>query len=176
MKKITVILFCIISILGMTSSNSESTGLSKGTVGPMVVGQHVFKFASIDMNATVKRKLSEEEFYLEYTFKLREGVSIKALLSDDDVTIEKLSTNSDSFSTSRNAKVGMTLSELKFLYPNGSFDRHWDSMGSYFSFILPEYEGVFEIDASNVVGDCGHDMNKCETLMKDLKSVRFFTF
>lgn len=158
------------------SSLAFADGLSKGRIGPLKAGVHIFKLARFDMDASVKRKMFEEDFFLEYSFDLENIGVVEVLLNEDDVTVYRLATASKKVTTKSGAHVGLTLKALRDIYPNASLSVAWEGEEGFYSFILPEYEGVFVLDANSILDKCGESYPDCENYMKDLPSVKFFTF
>ena len=168
-----LLIFLSYWVLGLNVSANE---LSKGMIGPLRTGVHIFDLAKYDTTASVKRKQFEEDFYLEYSFNLKDIGIINVLLKDDDRTVYKLSTKSSSITTAEGARVGMTLDELKVIYPNGRLTISWDSIDALHGFVLPEHNGVFVFNGSKMVESCEKNVSDCETFLGSISSIEYFTY
>ncbi len=171
LKRFFIFTFFLVAALPASAQN-----LAKGKIGPLEAGVHVFELAHFDTNAKVAQVMQEGEYFLEYTFTLKNLGEVKALLSEDNATVYRLTTHSEKFSTTAGAYVGMTLKELRSIYPAGVLDVAWESIESSFVFILPESEGVFVFNGSSIKSQCWSNLPKCEEYLSDLKSEEFFTF
>jgi len=159
-----------------TSAMANSPGLSKGKIGPLNVGVHLFHLAHLDQNAKVRRKQFEEDFQLEYRFNIKNVGIINVLLEADDTSVYRLSTSAESLKTVAGGKVGMTLKALKKIYPNGKLDVAWDGIDSAYHFILPNEEGFFAFDATDIIKPCGKAYPDCGKLLQNHRSTAFITF
>ena len=176
MMKNAILVFWVLLMQFVLVAQTYGYELSKGKIGPMKVGTHIFSLAHMDTQATVKRRQFEEEYLLEYTFTLHATGTVKALLSDDYLTVYRLTTISKSLKTAGGAHVGMTLNELKKVYPNGALAPSWESNESLYSFILPDQEGVFVFNAKPILKQCKDKHPDCGSFMGDLRSTEFFTY
>ncbi|MCF6193723.1 MAG: hypothetical protein L3J46_05250 [Kangiellaceae bacterium] len=175
MNKFGIILLTLL-LQFVVTMHVSADDLSKGKIGPLKTGLHIFKLAKYDTNALVKRKQFEEDFFLEYSFRLEKLGIVYALLGEDDLTVYKLSTKSENLTTAEGAHVGMSLNHLKKIYPQGKLVTAWDSIENLYGFILPEQKGVFVFNVDSIMNQCAKEYPKCENYMGEIKSIEYFTF
>ena len=156
--------------------SSNASELKKGYIGPLSVGVSVFEYAKYDVHPSVIRKRFEEDFFLEYIFNIKGVGKVQVLLGEDDLIVYKLATTSEKLKTSEGAYVGLPFNKLKSIYPSGKLEVAWESNDSFYSFILPDNEGVFVFDAKPILEKCGNKYPDCEKEIGDLPSISFFTY
>lgn len=167
----------LISLLALIIVNPlRAADLERSVIGPLKTEKHIFEFADLDKNAKVSTFVSEGMLYLRYDFNI-DGNIIHADTPEDDLTIFRISTTSKNYKTSKNAHVGMTLNELRTIYPD--YELIWQLEGNpeaKYSFVLPNDEGVFEFSVLPIEDKCGDKINQCQKHMGNLRSISFFTW
>jgi len=159
-------------------ANAFQPELSKGKICSLTVGDKIQDLLKVYKNTTVEKFMQEGETYSRYVFKINDCGTVKAILDSEDGTgsVWRLSTKSKKLMTKDGVKTGMTLNDLRSLYPEAELVFQWDGESLAYSFVLPDDEGVFEFDPSEIMDKCGDEHPNCEKNMKHLKSVRFFTY
>lgn len=91
--------------------------------------------------------------------------------------IVRVETDYQKYSTTRGASVGMTLGELKVLYPEVEHHYPNENYQNYsFGFFLPEDEGFFSFEAEHLKEKCEQDYDACKSDFDDLRAVSFVTY
>lgn len=180
MKIKLAILCLLINTLSVSSQELDTNlpfapvQLEKGYICGLEIGLNFRKLLQADIEAKVESFMAEGDYYLRYHLDIFECGTVSVEVDDND-NIIRLSTTLTDYSTKEGAKVGMSLRELKKIYPDAYLVFQIDTIGFFYSFVIDEL-GAFTIDASSISEQCGEDHPDCEKYMLDLKSHDFFTF
>ncbi|OYW78463.1 MAG: hypothetical protein B7Z26_09730 [Asticcacaulis sp. 32-58-5] len=127
---------------------------------------------------TPRFKLKTEQYasdgddYLRYEIDVCPGVIVIAETALDSHVIDRIETTSNYFVTAKGAKVGMTVAELRKLYPRGKTYIGAEE-GWYASFSTNE--GVyFELHTASIPRDCFESNRNCERVINDVKAIRAY--
>lgn len=137
-------------------------------IGPVRLGMSV---AEVTAMPGVKRTSRNEEgdYYPLYTVAICPGVEVEALSHDGDRTIDYIDTYSSDFLTPQGAYVGMTVAQLKRVYPRGRL-QYGMADGFYASFLSGT--GVyFRIRTEGIPKTCFTDIHAdCDARFEQVRS------
>ncbi|MBL4602306.1 MAG: hypothetical protein JKY84_06160 [Emcibacteraceae bacterium] len=173
-----ILTMSIFNIKAIAQDNTLSPiQLEKGDICGIVAGINIREILYEGSKVTVERIMGEGDFYLKYNFDV-ENCAIVSAITDDNGDVFRVSIGPSKYVTAGGAHVGMTLRELKIIYPKAILAFQFDGMGSsggQYSFSIDKL-GVFTIDASSIMKKCGDKFPYCEDYMMGLKTVNFFTY
>lgn len=150
--------------------------LEKGYICGMEVGHNIRELLYDGADVTVKRTMVEGNYYLTFYINIEQCGKVEIQVDDNDI-VDGLSTSLTGYTTKEGARVGMTLKEVKALYPDGQLSaRFFTDATSLYSFYLPEDQGQFDFDGTGIQEKCGKSLADCGPFLDELKSVRFFTY
>ncbi len=138
-------------------------------IGPVVLNQSVaaLKTSSLDIDRTMVTDDCCD--HPHYVVTVCPGLDIDADADERDRTLVSLSTASSGFTTRKGAHVGMTVRELKALYPNGNLT-YGKGEGLYATFVIAS--GLyFSLDQDGIPDKCYENDAKCDALFLDRRAV-----
>ena len=112
--------------------------------------------------------------HYEYVVTVCPGVQIEAYVDIGKTDIYQLSTSSSAYVTAEGAHVGMTVAELKAVYPRGEL--HYAEVEGRYAGFATGRGLTFTIDYSGIPDDCFHaNYGKCDRLFLNKRSQSLFT-
>ena len=153
-----------------SASAQEATRLSADGVGPVTFA---LSRDQIDhLGAPIERGTVnlEGDDYERYRITLAPERIVEVTFWDGQST--DISTTSADFTTQEGAHVGMTLAELRRLYPNGQFHIGAEE-GSYMSFAISPGYG-FSFDTDGIADSCFRWHQPCPTDLEARRATEFF--
>lgn len=163
---------CIIWFFASGVSSACSNAITGSSIGGIRLG--MTKSEILESGLPVTELVVEHLAipYSEYRITICEGAEVVAHFNKDDY-IDFIRTSSAYFKTAKGAHVGMTLKELRELYPEGEVSRGAGDSGLYVDFSTGHGNQGFafdtdELDYGCVVNDIG-----CEIPLEELRSIRF---
>lgn len=178
-NKLALLCFTLINSISFANESISPFApvqFEKGYICGLEVGHNIRELIYDGADVKVERYMVEGIFYLRYHFNIEHCGIVSVELDNDDVAF-RLSTTLTEYTTKDGANVGMTLRQLKEIYPEAEL---MVQIGDHeilqtYSFSIDGL-GVFTIDASSIMNKCGDEYPNCEEYMHDLKSVNFFTY
>jgi hypothetical protein len=180
MKTLTTLL----SILIIASSSSyaqdkeyDVVQFYKGKICDIKVGTSIGDILLDGEILEVEKHSGEGNAYFIFNINVLNCGVVRAYVGDQWMRIFSLETSFPKYSTVRGAKVGMTLGEIRKLYPNVSI-RYPETDFKFFSvsLYLPEEEGDFTFNAESLREECKKNYEECKKDFDDLNADIFETY
>ncbi|MCP5381721.1 MAG: hypothetical protein H6912_05070 [Kordiimonadaceae bacterium] len=157
--------------------NTNLAQFSKGNICDIKVGDVIGDLLNDGEKVEVVKESGEGRSYFIFNVKVLSCGFVKTYVDDHWTKIFRLESDFKKYTTSRGARVGMTLKEIKALYPDGQLSaRFFTDATSLYSFYLPEDQGQFDFDGTGIQEKCGKPFAECGRFLDELKSVRFVTY
>jgi len=176
MKSITMLcsLFFYVNVFAQSSDNIQ---MSKGQICDVNVGRNIGELLNDGETLKVEKFSGEGEAYFVFHVPILNCGIVKVYAGDQWLKIFQLETDNKSYVTTRGARVGMTLEQLRGLYPEVDItypktDFKYFSLG----FFLPDDEGYFEFNAEILREKCKIDYDSCKNDFQKLTAKKFVTY
>ncbi|MCC3859864.1 hypothetical protein [Pseudemcibacter aquimaris] len=180
MKSITMLcslIFLVFFQINVSAQTSNTVQLSKGQVCDVKVGREINELLHDGERVTVEKYSGEDEAVLVFHVPISNCGIVKVYASGERLKIFQVETDNNKFSTSLGGRVGMTLEELKSLYPKVKLNYpQINSKNFSFGFYLPNEEGHFDFDANHIRVKCEQDYDTCKREFDNLRAVSFVTY
>jgi hypothetical protein len=154
---------------------SASDQITENAIGPIVLNYDKAKIKGLDYSYEV---VNEEYEGIEYeTYKIEIQPNVEVIASfDASNKVSKLETFSPFFRTSDGARIGMSLDQLREIYPGGRIYKGVSDAGLQFNFTGKFAHHVFMFDANKIGADCILNEKDCPADFGALNSVGFYMY
>lgn len=145
--------------------------MSARHIGPVQVGVSTDAIEALNLPFETEVSYGEGDEYLNYILTISTDASVTATTYEGAVV--EVSTLSPAFENAQGAHVGMSLDELRALYPNGVFYIGAEA-GEFMSFSLLPDGGVFSFDIAGIDAACFQPRRRCPTPLGPRRATRYF--
>jgi hypothetical protein len=167
---LTFIVICLSSCFNYEENHHHKNESLQGTFAPLHIGMTPTQVEALGLPTKSRIVSYEDEKHEELVVSTPKGDVEIYLLQG---IVARLSTSSTQFHTKRGVFVGVTINELKALYPEGRLISGFGD-GGYLNFILQSEGGVFEFSAEGLSENCLTFGEDCPADFGVRRSVRFF--
>ncbi|WKL57295.1 hypothetical protein Q1W73_16770 [Asticcacaulis sp. ZE23SCel15] len=162
---------CIFTAPAEAQACGEPKTLSPSAIGSIKLGSSI-KSLTPRFKLKTEQYASDGDDYLRHEIDVCPGVIVIAATALDRHIIDRIETTSNYFVTAKGAKVGMTVAELRKLYPRGETYTGAEE-GWYASFSTKE--GVyFELQIDAIPRDCFETTRNCEGVVSSVKVIKAY--
>ncbi len=166
----TVILSLILSLSSADRVCAQDVQLTPERIGPIHVRMSGAEIRSLGMDVVEDVVNLEGDDYVRFQVGIADDISVEVIFWGGRAV--DLTTDAASFMTDRGAHVGMTLEELRRLYPEGQIFIG-NEEGFYFSFQTTPDGAVFLFDTRTIPESCFAWRGECPDL-SDRRAYRYF--
>lgn len=157
------LLFALVFALAACAARAQpAMSLTSDHVGPVGLGMTEAEIRALGFSVERQELEGEGGEYTRLVVRLADDQVVEADLYDE--VVADMTTTSQAFVTDRGARVGMTLSELRALYPEGRVNIGREE-GSYFNYAIgPSPAGSFQLGERGVPETCFDYRGECPDL------------
>ncbi|WAC48336.1 hypothetical protein OVA03_16855 [Asticcacaulis sp. SL142] len=162
---------CVFTVSSEAQACAEPKTLSLSAIGSIELGSSI-KSLTPRFKLKTEQYASDGDDYLRHEIDVCPDVIVIAATALDSPAIDRIETISNYFVTAKGAKVGMTVAELRRLYPRGETYTGAEE-GWHASFSTND--GVyFELHKASIPRDCFETNRNCETVINGVKAIRAY--